>query len=102
MGFPCLPCLQELVATQKSLRDALQRVALLEEQVAIVDELKNKMIEQDDLILRLRVVIDSDVTKQVSSAATAACVCRGAGSEGCRHPMGGQGGGTAFVDITFA
>lgn len=42
-------------------------MALLEEQVAIVQELQQKMTEQDDLIGRLRMVVDSDSLRQVRS-----------------------------------
>ncbi|GLI64971.1 hypothetical protein VaNZ11_008379 [Volvox africanus] len=54
----------ELAATKKNLREALAKIDILSQQVAIVEELQTQMLEQDELIAELEQLIESDKRKQ--------------------------------------
>ncbi|EFJ49183.1 hypothetical protein VOLCADRAFT_90061, partial [Volvox carteri f. nagariensis] len=54
----------ELAATKKNLREALDKIDLLTQQVGIVEELQLQMVEQDELIAELEQLIESDKRKQ--------------------------------------
>lgn len=56
---------QELAATRRSLKEAQQKIELLNQQVAIVQELQFQMSEQDKLIAELEQLVQSDRQKQV-------------------------------------